>query len=335
MKSTILIVDDQKISRVVLEAILTKAGYETCLASDGEQAWHILERREVALVVADVSMPKLDGFGLCKRMKACKSHRLIPIVLVTGADDVSSRISAFESGADDILPKPVINEELLARVSNLLRFSALIREQLQSELSKAQLERELALTKLRQEEEKIRNRLYHDVLFAATGGTLKLMDQKTMASLLDDWSEVSDLELTDTSEIGKTRRVAEALAHKVGLNDEATGDLVLCVSEAVTNALKFGTRVKFRCGLKDGEICLYVEDDGPGLERSLLPQVTLQKGYSTHSSMGMGFSLMLETMDGVGLCTGGHGTSVLLSKNCSAGADVDIDRFLERFSVAL
>lgn len=335
MSQTILVADDHNISRIVLEAILTRAGYDVHLAIDGEQAWSALEELDIALVIADFSMPKMNGFELCKRMKAHPDHRLTPIVMVTGADDISSRIAAFEHGADDILPKPVINEELLARVRNLLRFSALVREQLESELSKVEMARELAITKLKQEEEETRNRLYHDVLFAATGGILKLMDQPTMATLLQGWIEVSELHLSDTSEIGKTRKMVEDLAQEAGLGDEATGDLVLCVSEAVTNAMKFGTKVTFRCGFKDGKICLYVEDDGPGLERSLLPQVTLQKGYSTHSSMGMGFSLMLETMDGVGLCTGVHGTAVLLTKDCTITEDLDIDRFLDRFSVTL
>ena len=82
-------------------------------------------------------------------------------------------------------------------------------------------------------------------------------------------------------------------------------------------------------------IQLYVQDDGPGLEHSMLPQVTLQKGFSTHSSLGMGFSLMLETMDKVGLCTGSSGTAVLLSKQCVVDDELELDRFLDRFSVTL
>ena len=157
MSQTILVADDHNISRIVLEAILTRAGYDVHLAIDGEQAWSALEELDIALVIADFSMPKMNGFELCKRMKAHPDHRLTPIVMVTGADDISSRIAAFEHGADDILPKPVINEELLARVRNLLRFSALVREQLESELSKVEMARELAITKLKQEEEETRN----------------------------------------------------------------------------------------------------------------------------------------------------------------------------------
>lgn len=334
-KPKVLIVDDLKLSRHVLQSVLTKAGYPTVLAVDGEQAWEILNHQDISLVIADVRMPKLDGFGLCERMKSCPNHHLTPIVIVTSADDVSSRIAAFEHGADDILPKPVINEELLARVRNLLRFSELVDERLATELSRAQLESELVIARLRQEEEEARNRLYHDALFAATGGVLNLLEQRSMVELLEGWIEVEELEFSHASELSRARECAEKVADKAGLSEEAKGDVVLCVSEATTNALKFGTRVKFRCGIKDGEIKLYIEDNGPGLERSMLPKFTLQKGFSTHSSMGMGFSLMLETMDGVGLCSGEHGTSVLLSKCIQVSEDEDIDRFLERFSVSL
>ena len=334
-KANILVVDDHSISRYALKSILTGAGYPTFEAVDGEQAWQIIQAEQIDLVVADFRMPRLNGFELCERMKAHPQYCLTPVVMVTGADDVASRIAAFEHGADDILPKPVINEELLARVRNLIRFSELVNQQLEMELSKATLQRELAITKLKQEQEETRNRLYHDVLFAATGGTLQLMEPTTLAEHLKGWTDVTSLELTDNSQIGETRRLTEELALQCGMDEECVGDVVLCVSEAVTNALKFGKKVHFRCGLQDGHIQLYVQDDGPGLEHSMLPQVTLQKGFSTHSSLGMGFSLMLETMDKVGLCTGSSGTAVLLSKQCTVDEELELDRFLERFSVTL
>ena len=333
--ANILVVDDHSISRYALKSILTGAGYPTFEAVDGEQAWEVLQNEKIELVIADFRMPRLNGFELGERMKSHPQHCLTPIVMVTGADDVASRIAAFEHGADDILPKPVINEELLARVRNLIRFSELVKQQLEMELSKAELQRELAIAKIKQEQEETRNRLYHDVLFAATGGTLQLMEPATLAEQLDGWADVQGLSLTDNSQIAETRRLTEELALRCGMGEESVGDVVLCVSEAVTNALKFGKSVHFRCGLKDGQIQLYIQDDGPGLEHSMLPQVTLQKGFSTHSSLGMGFSLMLETMDRVGLCTGSSGTAVLLSKQCVVDEEVELDRFLERFSVSL
>lgn len=335
MPATILVVDDHALSRQVLQSILGAGGYEVLSASDGEQAWAVLETSPVALMIADLRMPGMNGFELCKKTKNDPLTRLIPVIIVTGADDIASRIAAYEHGADDILPKPVINEELLARVRNLLRFAHLVKGQLELERSQAELDKELALAQLRTEQEAARNRLYHDVLFAATGGRLQLMSRQEIAPLLDGWSETHELVVSHSSEIALARRIAEEVAQAAGLDEEGVSDAALCVSEAVTNALKFGTRVVFRGGLFEEQMRFVIEDDGPGLERALLPQVTLQKGFSTGASMGMGFSLMLEMMDQVGLTTGPDGTTVLLSKNVMTDSHLDLDCFLERFSVSL
>ena len=173
-KQTILIVDDHSISRLALQSILDKAGYETALAVNGEEAWQLLTEYDIALVLADVCMPGINGFELCHRIKAHPEHCLTPVIMVTGADDIASRISAFEHGADEILPKPVINEELLARVRNLIRFSDMFAERLQMRLKRAELKRELAISKLKQEEEETpayRNEMPMLAVHAAGGTT--------------------------------------------------------------------------------------------------------------------------------------------------------------------
>lgn len=329
----ILVVDDNPLSRVVLERVLEGGFHETVTAKDGEQAWELVLRGEVDLVVADYRMPGLTGFELCQRIKTHPELHLTPVIIVTGADDIASRIAAFEHGADDILPKPVINEELLARVRNLLRFSSLVRERLESQRTQESLRRELTVSLLEREREEMEKRLYRDVLFAATGGRLHLLPREEMAAEISDWTEVEEMTLSEVCEISAARRLAERLGEAVGMSEEAVADVVLCVSEAVTNALKFGTQVLFRCGRSGNEVRLMVEDNGPGVERALLPHVTLHKGYSTGASMGMGFSLMLETMDSVGLTTDTGGTTVLLKKQISHDPDQAIDAFLERFSV--
>lgn len=334
-KMTVLVADDHSLSRQVLESILRSGGYQVLSAADGQEAWQTVQDSGPSLLVADLQMPGLNGFELCRKVKTSEEFRLVPVIIVTAADDIASRIAAFEHGADDILPKPVINEELLARVGNLLRFSHLVRGHLEMERARAELEKELALAQLRKEQEASRNRLYHDVLFAATGGRLQLMERAAMAPLLEGWSHIAELEVTEPSQIAVARQLAEQVATSAGLDDEGKSDAALCVSEAVTNALKFGSRVVFRGGCYEDQMRFAVEDDGPGLERSLLPQVTLQKGFSTGASMGMGFSLMLEMMDQVGLCTGPEGTTVLLAKCCRQSPDIDLDSFLERFSVSL
>lgn len=331
----ILVVDDNPISRTVLDRVLRGGFHSTHTASDGNQAWDMVMRGEVDLVVADFRMPGMNGFELCQRIKTHPDYHLIPVIIVTAADDVASRIAAFEHGADDILPKPVINEELLARVRNLLRFKALVQSRLESERTQETLRRELAISLLKREQEETEKRLYHDVLYAATGGRLQLLAREEMEPRLAGWTEVRQLQLHQNSQIAQAREIAETVGQAAGLDDESLGDVVLCVSEAVTNALKFGTEVMFRVGVYEGQVRVMVTDDGPGLDRDLLPHVTLQKGFSTGASMGMGFSLMLETMDQVGLSTDSRGTTLLLTKTICVDQDQAIDDFLERFSVSL
>lgn len=330
-----LVADRHELSRHILGSILKGAGYTVQSAPDGEDAWNQIQGGSVDIVITDLDLTGIDGFELCRRLKNSRNTRVIPVIIVTAADDIASRIAAFEHGADDLLPKPVINEELLARVRNLLRLASLIRHKVDSERMRAKLEKELALTHLRQEEERTRSLFIAQVLSAATGGRLQLMDRDIMAPLLEDWSGVEELEVTTPSQLNTVRALTERVAKCAGLVGEGVADAALCVSEAVTNALKFGTQVAFRGGRFEDQIRFVVEDNGPGLKSAILPQITLQKGFSTGISMGMGFSIMLELMDRVGLSTGQTGTTLLLAKSLTPDVGDDIDAFLKRFSVTL
>lgn len=330
--STILVAEDQPIARQVLAQILTTGGYRVVAFDNGHDAWECIQREAPDLVISDIHMPKINGLDLCQYVRTHKESELIPIILVTGADDIKSRINAFEAGADDILPKPVINEELLARVRNLLRFKDLVRREIENERERARLEKELSNIAWKRQQEQLRNALYHDVLFAATGGRLLLLKRNKMKSLLANWTPVETHVFTQLSEISQARNLAEQMATEQMFTQEVAADVALCVSEAVTNGLKFGDRVDFQIGIFEGELRLLICDNGPGLDRELLPKVALQKGYSSGASMGMGFSLMLELMDQVHLASDDQGTMILLCKK-HALIDDELENLLDRFSV--
>lgn len=120
----ILIVDDQPLNVDLLEQELESLDYETAAAYDGQEALDQVEAFGPDLILLDVMMPVLDGFTVCKILKADPETALIPIIIMTALDDVDDRIQGIEAGADDFLTKPVNERELKARIETALRMRA-------------------------------------------------------------------------------------------------------------------------------------------------------------------------------------------------------------------
>ena len=117
-KEKILIVDDETSIRRILETRLSMIGYEVVSASDGEEALVIFRKEYPNLVVLDVMMPKLDGYGVCQELR---KESDVPIIMLTALGDVSDRITGLELGADDYVIKPFSPKELEARIRSVLR----------------------------------------------------------------------------------------------------------------------------------------------------------------------------------------------------------------------
>jgi adenylate cyclase len=117
---TILAVDDQPQNLRLLEAILTPRGYLVQLATSGEEALKLLADSHVDLVLLDIVMPGLDGYEVCRRIRANPQTAFLPIVMLTASGD-HEKVFAIEAGADDFVTKPLNQGELLARVASLAR----------------------------------------------------------------------------------------------------------------------------------------------------------------------------------------------------------------------
>ncbi len=125
MTARILVVDDVETNLRLLEARLTAEYFDVITAQDGPTALDICARAQCDIVLLDVVMPGLDGFEVCRRLKADPKTHHIPVVIITALDHPSDRVRGLEAGADDFLTKPVADVALLARVRSLARLKML------------------------------------------------------------------------------------------------------------------------------------------------------------------------------------------------------------------
>ena len=118
MKGAILVVEDEQAIADLVRAYLRRDGFEVVWASSGEQALEELARHPVRLVVLDIGLPGIDGFEVCRRLRARTG---VPILVLSARDDEVDRVAGLEAGADDYVTKPFSPRELAARVKAILR----------------------------------------------------------------------------------------------------------------------------------------------------------------------------------------------------------------------
>jgi two-component system NtrC family sensor kinase len=119
--ATLLIVDDDAPTREILLGIFEDAGYRALTAADAPSALRLLHKEQCDLVVLDLEMPGVDGFALCRLLRAQSATNKLPVIAFSASDDENRKVEAFAAGADDYIIKPSTSGELLSRVSSQLR----------------------------------------------------------------------------------------------------------------------------------------------------------------------------------------------------------------------
>jgi DNA-binding response OmpR family regulator len=119
--TNILIVDDNKKIRKLIEIYLAREGFKVFQADDGEVALDVLDEVKIDLIIADIMMPNMDGYELVEELRGAKYN--LPILMVTAKNTYPDKKMGFELGADDYMTKPIDMDELILRVKALLRRS--------------------------------------------------------------------------------------------------------------------------------------------------------------------------------------------------------------------
>ena len=193
MKQKVLVVDDEKRNQRIISEILDDL-VEMQFADSGEQALALVESFHPDLVLLDIMMPGLNGYEVCKKIKANPKFHLVKIILVSGKAMIDEKLQGYDAGADDYLTKPFVHEELLAKSKVFLRMAA---AEIELEALNADLEQKVKdrTVQLMQTEAKLVNASRLSALGEMAGGiahevntplaTISLLSSR-IEDLLDD-----------------------------------------------------------------------------------------------------------------------------------------------------
>lgn len=341
MNSKVLIVDDEPTAMSTLEAILAGDGYQLDYASSGSIALEKAEQLQPDLILLDVMMPGMNGYEVCRRLRATPKLAEVPIIILTALDDRTSRLQGIEAGADDFLLKPVDRQELRLRVRTILRLDRYRTLSIQRENLRKMAEH--VVNAQEQERKRLSRELHDDLGQVLIAHMLRLQNLRAEIPAMSE-SIIKELEslITDTSQtINKMRLLAQdmrptmldTLGLKTTLQNHCreysirTGlpvtleidekfpelsdiysiTLYRFLQETLTNVLKHSqaNHVWVELTLDEAEIAMTVQDNGKGF---MMDEKATAKGIGL---TGMRERLML--VGGTLIVTTAHGKGTIIS----------------------
>ncbi len=186
---------------------------------------------------------------------------------------------------------------------------SLIRSDMRA-LRRSEEARREAEMRIQSEAETAKREFYRGTIFSVTNGKLNLVAVDEIASLLG--TPLLEMTLRTRDDLSDLRNAVGHVSTEAGVSEDRTFAFISAVGEAAANAIKHAGGGVASVSTTGDRLQVCIQDSGPGMDTLVLPKATLMRRFSTTTSMGLGYSMILESVDRVHLATGPHGTSVLL-----------------------
>jgi signal transduction histidine kinase len=226
--SSVLVIEDNPTNLSFLFNLLNEAGFEVLVSQDGESALKAAEEAQPDIILLDVIMPDIDGFEICRKLKATDKTQEIPVIFMTALTKTVDKVRGFELGAVDYITKPIEPEEVLVRIKTHLTIQKLQQDlQIKNEQLQASLQREKELSDLKSRFMSIASHEFRTPLTAILFSSNLL---KRYSKLVSDQKIVQDM----LKEVQSIEKFVERM--------DTTLDEVLAISRAEEGTLSFNPR---------------------------------------------------------------------------------------------
>lgn len=274
IKANILLVDDTPNNLRLLSAMLSDQGYEIRRVVNGQMALKTAQAYPPDLILLDIKMPDMNGYEVCQHLKAMSQTQAIPVIFISALDEVLDKVKAFAVGAADYITKPFSEEEVLARVENILTI-----RQLQQQLQSQSQELEQVRTQFQQLEAELEtSRAGYQALVISLPMILRT-ERLTLIPVLEHELSIFQMILTEPSvrrylcddKIFSLDQIEEMLNQSRNYFEAEKFGLWLIRINGESEAIGFAG------------LWYFFDENQPQLIYALLPEV-LKKGYATEAA---------------------------------------------------